>query len=403
MKVFIKTYGCTANLSDSEEIRKAVLAAGEAVVSDPEEADVVVLNTCAVTEQTSRSMLKAARQYTGRRVIVAGCMAAAQPYMLAGMEHVDEAGPGPVVRMLGLQRAGGEPYIKGRTAVISISGGCRGNCSYCIVRLVRGKLQSVPPREILGSFKKALSLGAKEIFITAQDTGAYGMDIGTRLPAMIRSLTAIEGDYRIRLGMMNPFSIEDILPDMAGVFNDPHVYRFAHIPIQSGSDRILRLMSRPYTAEEYARIADTLRAAVPGITLSTDYIVGFPTETEDDFRMTLEELRRDRPLKVNITRFSPRPGTPAAVMPDLAFQVKKARSRALTGLHHDITAEYMRDAVGKRLQVLVTEAGKPGTVVARDDSYHMVVIPQKLAPGTRLGVEVCGASTTYMIAKPVDN
>jgi MiaB/RimO family radical SAM methylthiotransferase len=261
----------------------------------------------------------------------------------------------------------------------------------------------VPPQEVIGSFKKALSLGAREVFITAQDTGAYGLDIGTRLPALMRSLTAIEGDYTIRLGMMNPFSIKDILMDMTGVFRDPHVYRFAHIPIQSGSDRILRLMDRRYTVEEYANIADTLKDGVPGITLSSDYIVGFPTETEEDFRMTMEELRRDRPLKVNITRFSPRPGTPAAGMPDLTYRVKKARSRALTELHHEITSEYMHAALGKRLRVLVTEPGKPGTVVARDDSYHMVVIPQKIAPGTRLDVEVCGASTTYLTAKPVDN
>lgn len=403
MKYYIETHGCTANVSDSEGICSAILASGETVVDNPDDADVIIVNTCAVTEQTSRSMLKAIGRYKNKRVVVAGCMAAAQPYLLQGFEHADAPGAEPVARMLGLRCVSPEPFVKDRTAVISIAEGCRGYCSYCVVRLVRGRLRSTPPPQVSASFKKALAMGAREILITAQDTGAYGLDIGTRLPSLMRSLTSIEGDYRIRLGMMNPFSIRDIVPQMAEVLMDPHVYRFVHMPIQSGSDRILGLMRRPYTVAEYGEIADTLNESVPGLTLSTDYIVGFPTETEDDFAQTMGELRRDMPLKVNITRFSPRPGTPAADLPNMAFRIKKSRSRSLTALHHEITSAYMRSAVGRQLEVLVTEEGKPGTMVARDDSYHMVVIPQKLPLGARARVKVSGASTTYMIAKLVDN
>src|SRR5208337_2697985 len=248
MKVYIETHGCTANFSDSQGMRNAILASGGRIVETPEEADIVIINTCAVTEFTARGMLKAVRRHKNKKIIVAGCMAAAQPYLLDGItnaEHVDAPGAGPVIKLLGLKPDAGGPLIKGTTAIISIAEGCLGRCSYCIVRTVRGPLRSIPPASVVGSVKKALKLGAKEIFLTAQDTGAYGMDVDTRLPALMREVLKTEGDYRIRLGMMNPSSIADIVDDMAEIFNDPHVYRFAHIPVQSGSDRILRLMDRP--------------------------------------------------------------------------------------------------------------------------------------------------------------
>jgi tRNA A37 methylthiotransferase MiaB len=201
--------------------------------------------------------------------------------------------------------------------------------------------------------------------------------------------------------MMNPFSIADILPGVIGVLNHPKVYRFAHIPVQSGSDRILRLMQRPYTSQEYSNILGSLRVGVTGITFSTDYIVGFPTETEADFGLTLDDLRNHRPLKVNITRYSPRPGTLAATMPDVLERTKKERSRRLTALHHEITSQYMRDAIGSRRSVLVSEKGKPGSVIARDSSYNMVVLPEDLPPGTVADVLISAAKTTYMIGSRV--
>jgi len=403
MKVYIETYGCTANQGDSQEMRNAIIGSGGTMVERPEEADVIVVNTCAVTEFTSRGMLKAIRKYKDKRVIAAGCMAAAQPYLLEG--HVEcAAAPGAeaVADLLGIRPAEGAPLLKGRTAIVPIARGCAGHCSYCIVRLVRGPLCSVPPPAVVASVKKALDMGAKEIFLTAQDTGAYGMDTGMRLPGLMRKILKLEGDHRIRLGMMNPFSIAAIIDDMADVFNHPGVYRFAHIPVQSGSDRILGLMDRPYTEGQYSDMVKRLKECVPGLTLSTDYIVGFPTESDGDFALTMEDLRRNAPLKVNITRFSPRPVTPAAAMEGMSFRIKKERSRALTRLHHEVTSAYMRSAVGRRLSVLVTEEGKPGTAVARDDSYHMVVIPRAIRPGTRLDVKICGASTTYMAGEPID-
>jgi len=405
MKVYIETYGCTANQGDSQGMRNAIAASGGIIVERPEAADIIIVNTCAVTEFTSRSMLKAIRKHKNKRIIAAGCMAAAQPYLLEGFDNV-ECAPAPgaeaVARMLGLRPCGGVPLLKGRTAVIPIAEGCAGRCSYCIVRLVRGPLRSVPPSSIVASVKKALGMGAREIFLTAQDTGAYGMDIGLRLPGLMRNLLKLEGDHRIRLGMMNPFSIATFINGMVDVFNHPRMYRFAHIPVQSGSDRILKLMDRPYTEGQYSDMVKKLKEGVPGLTLSTDYIVGFPTESDGDFALTMEDLRHNRPLKVNITRFSPRPGTPAAAMEGLPYRIKKERSRALTQLHHEVTSAYMRASVGRRLSVLVTEGGKPGTVVARDDSYHMVVIPRAIPPGTRLDVKICGASTTYMVGEPID-
>ncbi len=404
MKVYIETHGCTANQGDSQAMRNAIVASGGAIAETPDDADVIIVNTCAVTEFTSRSMVKAIRKYQSKSVIAAGCMAAAQPYLLDGMDAVcaDSPGPEAALRALGLSPARGPPLLKNRTATIPVAEGCTGKCTYCIVRLVRGPLRSAPPAAVRASVEKAIGMGAKEIFLTAQDTAAYGLDTGMRLPGLMREILSIRGDHRIRLGMMNPFSIADIVDDMIGIFNDPKVYRFAHIPVQSGSDRILKLMGRPYTEGQYSEMVKKIKEGVPGLTLSTDYIVGFPTESERDFAMTMEDLRSNRPLKVNITRFSPRPGTPAAAMEGLPFSIKKERSRALTKLHHEVTSAYMRSSIGRRLSVLVAEEGKPGTAVSRDDSYHMVVIPRPIPPGTRLDVKICSASTTYMVGEPID-
>jgi MiaB/RimO family radical SAM methylthiotransferase len=400
MKVYIESYGCTANEADASAMREAITAAGGKLVDSPAEADVVIVNTCAVTHYTSNAMLRAIARHKGRRVIVAGCMAAAQPELLHGCELADAPGALPVLHMLGLDGDDAIPLtMSGRTAIVKIAEGCRGHCSYCIVRRARGELRSRRPREVVAAVRQAVMAGATEIFLTAQDTGAYGTDIGSDLPRLIGGINDLGGDFKVRIGMMNPFSIGDIVPQMAAALRLPRVYRFAHIPVQSGSDRILRLMNRPYTAEEYSMLIERLREDVSGITFSTDYITGFPTETDDDFLLTMDDLRRNRPLKVNITRFSPRPGTPAANLPDVPGTVKKARSRALTELHHEITSAFMRHAAGSTRSVLVTENGRPGTVVARDGSYNMVVLPEDLPLGITVEAEIFGAGTTYMIGR----
>ncbi|MCD1296201.1 2-methylthioadenine synthetase [Methanocella sp. CWC-04] len=403
MKAYIETYGCTANMVDSSGICDAILRSGGSVVDDPGEADVIIINTCAVTQHTSRSMLKAISKYNGKRVIVAGCMASAQPEMLTGLEFAKKPGADHVAKLLGIAHDPNEIPLTmtGKTAIISISEGCMGNCSYCIVRIARGKLRSERPEKILDAVKRSVAAGATELYITSQDVGTYGMDIGIRLHELLREIIGMPGDFKIRLGMMNPFSIADIIPEMIDVFNHPKVYKFAHIPVQSGSDRILGLMGRPYTAAEYRGMVEELRGGVPGITFSTDYIVGFPTETDDDFERTKDNLRVCRPLKVNITRYSPRPGTPAAMMPDVLERIKKERSRALTALHHEVTSSFMRSCVGEHKGVLVTEPGKAGTVVARDSSYNMVVIGELLPQGKYVDVEIIDARTTYMVGKVI--
>lgn len=401
MRIYLETYGCTANEADSAGMREAILASGGIIVTDPREADTIIVNTCAVTRHTSASMLKAIGKYEGKKVIVAGCMAVAEPDKLKGFQCADAPGHEAVLKMLGIAPRGELPVsIHGRTAVIKIAEGCLGQCSYCVVRLVRGTLKSVPEIDVESAVLRAIRSGASEIFLTAQDTGVYGADTGSSLPGLIRRISALPGDYRVRIGMMNPFSIAGFMPELIDVLQKPNVYRFLHVPVQSGSNRILRLMNRPYTGEEYSRIVSRLKAGVPGITLSTDYIVGFPTESAEDFRLTMEELAADRPLKVNITRFSPRPGTPAADMPDVLERIKKERSRALTALHHEITSRYMHDAIGSTRTVLVSEPGKTGTMIARDNSYNMVVLHGEYEIGDIFDALITGSSITYMTGKP---
>ena len=291
--------------------------------------------------------------------------------------------------------------LEGVTGAVSISDGCVGQCSYCIVKQARGDIVSYPPRTIVNSVKRLVEAGAKEILITSQDTAAYGLDIGVCLPDLLNSITEIDGDFYIRVGMMNPLTTLKILDDLAESFDDPKVFKFLHLPVQSSSDRILESMKRGYSVSDYVQIVDAFRERFPNLTLSTDFIVGYPGENTDDFERTMLLLKKTKPLKVNITRFSPRPNTPAAKMPDILERVKKERSRALTKAYHKISSELHRSLVGLLTEVIVTEKGKEGSVIARDPYYRNIVIKKNLKLGERHPVKIVDARTNYLVGELV--
>ena len=214
-------------------------------------------------------------------------------------------------------------------------------------------------------------------------------------------ITEIDGDFCIRVGMMNPHTTIKILNDLVDSFDDPKVFKFLHLPVQSGSDRILKSMNRGHTISDYVQIVDAFRERFPNLTLSTDFIVGYPSETAEDFERTILLLEKTKPLKVNITRFSPRPNTPAANMPDILERVKKERSRALTKAYHEIASELHRSLVGLLTEVIVTEKGKKGSVIARDPSYRNIVIQKNLKLGERHPVRIVGARTNYLVGELV--
>ena len=216
-------------------------------------------------------------------------------------------------------------------------------------------------------------------------------------PELIRKLLSADGEYRIRIGMMNPESLDRILDGLMDVMKDERVYRFIHIPVQSGSDTVLKRMKRRYTVEQFIRIAERMRAVHPDISISTDLITGFPGESEDDHRKSLDLISKISPDTVNVTRFSPRPGTEAMRMNDQVHgRASKGRSREITAMRFSEAEDRNKGLVGRTLRVLVTEEGKNGTMIARSENYRPVIVSGDNELGTFADAEITGCEPTHL-------
>ena len=421
MRVYVETYGCTANRVDAEIMMGLAEAAGHEIVNAPESADVIILNTCAVKGTTYRRMLHRMEQLgrNGRKLIVAGCLPlidpravqrtggptaviscrsiAELPEVLARMER-GETGivrqiSGPVEKPAMPKRR-----LSQVSAAIPIAEGCTSACTYCAVRLARGRLRSYSPESIVEEARRLVSSGYREILLTAQDTAAYGVDRGESLPGLISAIVNIPGNFRVRVGMMNPSSAIPILDDLIESFRSEKVYRFLHLPVQSGDDRILRMMGRNYTVDDFLKIVDRFRSEIPDMTLCTDIIVGFPGEGEEEFENTKRLVLRVRPDKVNISRFSPMPGTPAARMSQPDGRIVCARSRELHEICLRIGMERNMEYVGREVSGFVVEPGEKGGQILRSEGYRQVVI-HGAELGDFLRVRINGARPTYLLGE----
>ena len=400
-KVHLETFGCTANMGDTMKLQAILRQNGHAIVEE-HEADVVVVNTCTVTKRTELNVLKRLKELkeSNKELIVAGCMAAAQPELIKSIV-------GAEVRMVTPEdvcaswRENEELDFEGVIAVIPIAMGCVGKCSYCIVKQARGELRSYKPETILNAVKRAVERGAKEIRITAQDGSAYGWERrdSIRLPELLELITSVDGDFKLRVGMMNPFTIIHVLDELLDAFESEKIFKFFHVPVQSGSNRVLRDMMRDYKATDFVEIVKSIRKRFDESTICTDFIIGFPTETEEDFFASLNLLNEVKLGKVNITRFSPRPGTEAAKLKDLLEREKKNRSRLFSSLYQQLSLEEKRALDGEELPVLITERGKKGGVIGRDPSYRMVVINNELAIGSNYTVRITKATSSYLVGE----
>lgn len=419
MRVYVETYGCTQNQGEGAAIARDLAERGHEVVANPNGAEAGVLVTCAVIGATEARMVRRWRALSERipRVVVTGCMV---PLRAALME-----GPGrdrttfvPIreqSRISSLLEDGGPPHPEGpretvRPTVplathppvaeeIVIAQGCTSGCSYCFSRLARGRLESVPPLEVVGRVRAAIARGAAELRISSLDTAAWGLDRedGARLPDLLRAVAAVHGDVSARVGMMSPQSLAPILEPYLTALSDPRFYRFLHLPVQSGSDPVLKAMHRGYRIEEFRRQVRSARARIPDLVLSTDVIVGFPGETEDDHRATEELITEVGPELVNVTRFSPRPGTPAALLPPVGPRVAKRRSREIAELRKRVARGRLERWIGHRGPARVVEFGQGASSVARLPNYLPVVLEERPTLGSTVDVRVDGARSTYLL------
>ncbi len=413
MKFYVEVYGCTANKSDASLVRGLIQQKKHQIVDSVNAADVIVVLTCTVINTTEQRMLSRLKELkkTGKKIIVSGCMPAVQSNLIKKvLPNALQVKPTEVQFIIDyFEKKEKNFFDKNKTffpkiyddinAPIMVSEGCMFSCSYCLTCKARGKLRSFPFAEIKNNVKDAISQGCKEIRVTAQDTASYGVDIGLNLGVLLKEIVKISGDYRVRVGMMNPYTLKKNYDEIIEGFQDTKVYNFVHLPVQSGSNSILRKMNRKYKVEEFEEIVNKFRDFFPDVTLATDIIVGFPTENEQNFQETVSLLEKVKPDITNITRFSARPLTEAKKMKGrVDTKISKERSRILTKLCSNISKENNEKFVGKNFDVLITERGKNNTWVGRTGNYKPVVLKKKnLDIGQTVNVKILKAENTYLV------
>lgn len=414
MNVYLEVYGCTANKGDASLILGLLKENKHKLVEFIDDAEILIILTCTVIGTTEQRMLSRLRAFskTDKKIIVAGCMASVQTSLIKSIipdakilppqysHHIIDLLNDKKVSFVEKNKTGFLKYFNGINAPISIAEGCMFSCSYCITCLARGKLKSYPINEILKDVSSALKQGCKEIQLTAQDTSSYGLDTNNNLGNLLSSIGKIKGDFRIRVGMMNPFTALKSLDSIINGYNDPKIYKFLHIPIQSGDNDILKKMKRKYTVNDFLKIVTKFRKNYPDITISTDIIVGFPSETDEQFKHTIDIIKDVRPDIVNITRYSARPYTKAKEINDrIPTDISKKRSKLLTNICSDLLKENNKRHIGKKYNILITEEGKKGTMVGRTENYKPVVIREKIDLGSFVNTIIEEATPTYLVGR----
>jgi len=424
--VYAESYGCAANKADFEMMLACILKAGYRISDRLNEADIIIVNTCGVKKPTEDRILNRLRSFSrlNKPLIVTGCLPKinlksilkAAPNISAILDpySIDK-----IVKAIKLAEKGerkriffsDKPKVKLRQPkirlnniieIIPISEGCLGKCSFCCVRFARGTLFSYPPDLIVERLKEAISEGAREIWLTSQDNGAYGLDIGTNLAELIKKCCIVKGKFFIRIGMMNPNHVSKILPELIDAYKEKQIFKFLHLPVQSGDNEVLGLMNRRYTVEDFKLIVNSFRREIPNITIATDVICGFPSESREAFEKTLKLMENIKPDVINISKFFPRPNTPAARMKQIDSKEIAFRSRMMTKLARAISLKRNEYWLGWEGEILVDERGSKDSWIGRNYAYKPIVVrSRENLLGKFVNVKVVKAHVNYLEAKIV--
>ncbi|HEX4323387.1 MAG TPA: tRNA (N6-isopentenyl adenosine(37)-C2)-methylthiotransferase MiaB [Gaiellaceae bacterium] len=423
----VTTFGCQMNAHDSERIKGLLEELGLGEAPSQELADVIVLNTCTIREKPDTrfaahmgNAAKSKRERPGTIVAVGGCYAEAQRERLFALyPDVDVAfGPGTISHLGAWLGAGGEGIERGSfgtgeerafaaelpthrerrfQAWVQVSMGCNSVCSYCIVPAVRGRETSRRPGEVLAEVEQLAAAGVREVTLLGQNVNSYGRDVGASFAELLRAIDAVEGVERVRFTSPHPKDFRrDVIAAMAEC---PAVCEHAHLPLQSGSSRVLKAMRRTYSRERYLRLVVELRGAIPDLALTTDIIVGFPGETEDDFLETLEVVEEVGFDGAFTFVYSPRAGTEAAAMPDqLPDEVKRERIERLVEVVQRVAAERNSGRVGMVEEVLVEGPSRtePELLRGRTRRNTTVNFSGDAAPGELVSVAIASATSTTL-------
>jgi tRNA-2-methylthio-N6-dimethylallyladenosine synthase len=433
-KLFVKTYGCQMNVYDSERMAEALGAEGYVTTEVADEADMVLLNTCHIREKASEKLysdlgrlrkLKAAK--ADLKVGVAGCVAQAEGEEILRRAPIVDlvVGPQAYHRLPAMVAAGGRQVdtdfpvedkfsrlpgrkaTRGPTAFLTVQEGCDKFCAFCVVPYTRGAEVSRPVARLLDEARALAAQGVREITLLGQNVNAYhgqGPDGATwGLARLLRELAGIAGLTRLRYTTSHPNDMDD---DLIVAHGDlPALMPYLHLPVQSGSDRVLKAMNRKHTAEAYLRLVERIRGARPDILLSSDFIVGFPGETDADFKATLDLIRAVGFGAAFTFRYSARPGTPAAEKAPVPVEVADARLQELQALIAAQQRAAQEAMVGCEVTVLYEKAGRlPGQMVGKSDHLHAVhVTDPEGAAGQLVRVRINASSTNSLAGERLDS
>ncbi|MFC1800647.1 tRNA (N(6)-L-threonylcarbamoyladenosine(37)-C(2))-methylthiotransferase [Nanoarchaeota archaeon] len=411
MKVYFQTHGCSTNFSESEIMKGLLVKAGFSI-SLIDDSDVIVINICTVKgEFNALKEIKGIKdKFPDKKLVVAGCLT---PKIITDVRSIDEScglinthnidkivevventangDPIEAISNSKLKKINMPKVRKNKiVSIVPILSGCNHSCAYCSVKDVKGSLVSYPAEDIISEVKQSVMQGCKEVWITSQDNAAYMMEGGkSKLVELLKQVVAVEGDFKIRLGMMNPDNVIAIIDELLEVYANDKMFKFIHIPVQSGNDEVLSKMNRTYSVNDFKELIRKIKTAIPQMTLATDVIVGFPGETEEQFNDSLDLIKEITPTVLNISRFKAREGTAAAAMEDqVRGGIVKDRSKKVTDLFHRVAYIQNEKWFGWKGMILIDEKGKNDTWVGRNLAYKPVIVQGDYMIGQSIKVSI---------------
>jgi threonylcarbamoyladenosine tRNA methylthiotransferase CDKAL1 len=423
--IHLLNYGCSANRAIAEGLQGILKRHGYTLANSLEDAKVVIVNTCVVKQNTEHRMKsKLLSLDKTKEIIVTGCLPVVmRDWISKNLPHAKVLFPEVASQIIELLENRSvletkittpdnwsQLYSEGHfqynpiITTIEISRGCLGNCAFCIVRNIKGTVRSRSPESILAEVRTAFDSGSREIWLTSQDTGTYGWDFSPKIyiSTLIDSITRLKGKFFLRLGMLTPITLKNFLNPLVQQIHNPKVFSFLHLPIQAGSNSILKQMKRKETRDYFIDLINILRQEIKELVIATDIIVGFPGESEDDFKATKDLLQKTKPLIVNISKYTDRPNTLASNFSDkIPTKIKANRSRELTNLAKEIIQRELKKWIGWEGVVLIDEYGKfANQYIGRNPSYLPIVIENgDLSLGQFVKVSVIDIGPTYLIGE----
>ena len=417
-KIFVEAYGCSASFADSEMISGLIVNGGHTLATDSSESDLNLIVTCSVKDTTANKMMHRIKSLKTKPLIVAGCLPKAEQSNVEKFtENASLLGPNSLGKTLDVINSTligkkqialedsdlskvGLPKVRLNSAVgiVEIASGCMSECTFCQTKLAKGDLSSYRLGDIVRQVQTEIKEGCKEVWLTSTDNGCYGFDIGTDLPTLVNAVSEIPEDFMIRVGMMNPMYMSRIKQELIESYDNEKVFKFLHIPVQSGSNKVLNDMKRGHTSETFREIVKKTKDRFENFTISTDIIVGFPSETEEDFQKTLSLLDETKPDVVNLSKYSARPGTDAAELKQIDAAEIKRRSKIIFEQINKISMESNKKWIGWKGKVLFDENTEEG-IKGRNYAYKPISVQEKVNIGDSHIVEITDATRKRLIGK----